>query len=120
MIEPYYQSERVKLFCGDCLSILPTLSGVDAVVTDPPYGISHSSNSRADRREGEAGMTTKEAIAEFVKLEAEGKIKDIAIVATLTNGNIEHERANCNAGQLLEAALVLQNEAAKLLRLADY
>jgi len=27
------------LYCGDCLEILPTLSKVDAVVTDPPYGI---------------------------------------------------------------------------------
>jgi DNA modification methylase len=29
----------VKLFCGDCLEILPTLEGVDAVITDPPYNI---------------------------------------------------------------------------------
>jgi site-specific DNA-methyltransferase (adenine-specific)/modification methylase len=27
------------LYCGDCLEILPTLGEVDAVVTDPPYGI---------------------------------------------------------------------------------
>jgi len=27
------------LFLGDCLEILPTLGKVDAVVTDPPYGI---------------------------------------------------------------------------------
>lgn len=27
------------LYCGDCRDILPTLSKVDAVVTDPPYGI---------------------------------------------------------------------------------
>lgn len=27
------------LYCGDCLDILPTLDQVDAVVTDPPYGI---------------------------------------------------------------------------------
>ena len=26
------------LYLGDCLEILPTLEGVDAVVTDPPYG----------------------------------------------------------------------------------
>lgn len=29
---------NVKLYCGDCLEILPTLTGVDAVVTDPPFG----------------------------------------------------------------------------------
>ena len=28
-----------RLILGDCREILPTLSGVDAVVTDPPYGI---------------------------------------------------------------------------------
>jgi DNA modification methylase len=27
------------LYCGDCREILPTLGRVDAVVTDPPYGI---------------------------------------------------------------------------------
>lgn len=27
------------LYRGDCLEILPTLGKVDAVVTDPPYGI---------------------------------------------------------------------------------
>ena len=32
------------LYLGDCLAVLPTLGPVDAVVTDPPYGISHSSN----------------------------------------------------------------------------
>ena len=30
---------RAKLFLGDCRDILPTLGKVDAVVTDPPYGI---------------------------------------------------------------------------------
>ena len=31
----------VTLYCGDCLEVLPTLEAgsVDAVVTDPPYGI---------------------------------------------------------------------------------
>ena len=27
------------LYHGDCLEILPTLGKVDAVVTDPPYGM---------------------------------------------------------------------------------
>jgi site-specific DNA-methyltransferase (adenine-specific) len=30
---------RIRLINADCLEVLPTLSGVDAVVTDPPYGI---------------------------------------------------------------------------------
>ena len=30
---------RATLYCGDCRDILPTLGKVDAVVTDPPYGI---------------------------------------------------------------------------------
>ena len=31
----------VRLICGDCLAVLPTLDagGIDAVVTDPPYGM---------------------------------------------------------------------------------
>ena len=32
-------SETVTLYFGDCREILPTLGTVDAVVTDPPYGI---------------------------------------------------------------------------------
>ena len=32
------------LYLGDCLDILPTLEKVDAVVTDPPYGMSFQSN----------------------------------------------------------------------------
>jgi len=34
---------RATLYLGDCRDILPTLGRVDAVVTDPPYGIAASS-----------------------------------------------------------------------------
>ncbi len=27
------------LYLGDCMDVLPTLERVDAVITDPPYGI---------------------------------------------------------------------------------
>ena len=30
---------NAELYLGDCLEILPTLDRVDAVITDPPYGI---------------------------------------------------------------------------------
>jgi DNA modification methylase len=38
----YIRKETIgdcTLFLGDCLSVMPTLGTVDAVVTDPPYGI---------------------------------------------------------------------------------
>lgn len=31
-------TDRVKLYNGDCLEIMPTLPKVDMVLTDPPYG----------------------------------------------------------------------------------
>jgi hypothetical protein len=38
---PYWTSPdgRHVIYCADCLTVLPHLSGVDAVVTDPPYGM---------------------------------------------------------------------------------
>jgi DNA modification methylase len=33
---------RVTLYLGDCLEIAPTLQGVDALISDPPYGIDYN------------------------------------------------------------------------------
>ena len=38
------RTERIgdaTLYLGDCHELVPTLSGIDAVVTDPPYGIGY-------------------------------------------------------------------------------
>lgn len=40
-------SDDVTLYLGDCRDILPTLGKVDAVVTDPPYGIGIAANGRS-------------------------------------------------------------------------
>ena len=50
-------SEIVKigdaiLYHGDCMEILPMLDKVDAVVTDPPYGIGFKYESHDDSEEG--------------------------------------------------------------------
>lgn len=37
------------LYLGDCMEILPTLPRVDAVITDPPYGIGENSKKVASR-----------------------------------------------------------------------
>lgn len=31
-------ADNVMLFCGDCRDVIPGLKGIDAVVSDPPYG----------------------------------------------------------------------------------
>ena len=36
-----------RLILGDCLEVMPTLGKVDAVVTDPPYGIAHVHSGKA-------------------------------------------------------------------------
>lgn len=36
---PYYDQDGVTIYHGDAYEVVPTLSRVDAVVTDPPYGI---------------------------------------------------------------------------------
>lgn len=40
--DPYYSDEWVTLYLGDCLEILPSISGVDLVVTSPPYNLGAS------------------------------------------------------------------------------
>jgi DNA modification methylase len=36
--------DGVTLILGDCLDVLPALAGIDAVVTDPPYGIAYEAS----------------------------------------------------------------------------
>lgn len=43
-MKPYFQDHWCTLYLGDCREVLPTLGSVDAVITDPPYGIRHSSS----------------------------------------------------------------------------
>ena len=45
---------EVKLYLGDCLDILPTLESesVDAVITDPPYGIEITKSPRISITKG--------------------------------------------------------------------
>jgi DNA modification methylase len=49
------QIGRATLYLGDCRDILPTLPKVDAVVTDPPYGI--GADKAASKNNGKWGWT---------------------------------------------------------------
>jgi DNA modification methylase len=55
-MEPVYTRKEVigdaVLYLGDCLNILPTLPKVDAVITDPPYGIKEAAGKAKTRTSG--------------------------------------------------------------------
>lgn len=54
------------LYLADCLDVLPTLGKVDAVVTDPPYGVNYSGSTTKHGNNGGAYVSfddTPEAIA---------------------------------------------------------
>lgn len=54
---------RVTLYLGDCREILPTLKGVDAVVSDPPYGISYDPNCGKHSNESSHGKVIDDDVA---------------------------------------------------------
>ena len=41
-MKPYYERDGITIYHGDCREIIPHIGTVDAVVTDPPYGIESS------------------------------------------------------------------------------
>jgi len=46
---------NARLILGDCREVLPTLGKVDAVITDPPYGIGESSKNHKSRNRVKGG-----------------------------------------------------------------
>lgn len=69
MVE-WVQIGDARLACGDCRAVLPTLGKVDAVVTDPPYGMGKDiANDTID----EADAVTSSAI-EWCKENVSGNV----------------------------------------------
>lgn len=58
-LRPYYQDDRVVIYHGNCLEILPRLIGVDVALFDPPYSDYVHGNSRSGSAEG--GGISREA-----------------------------------------------------------
>lgn len=48
-MKPYYEHAGITIYHGDCREILPSLGAVDAVVTDPPYGIGEARGKNKSR-----------------------------------------------------------------------
>lgn len=70
---------NATLYLGDCRDILPTLGKVDAVVTDPPYGLDFPYNSYVDTPEALQSL-----VADFVPLSLE-LAKRVVITPGVTN-----------------------------------
>ena len=54
------KEERIgphRLILGDCLEVMPSLGKVDAVVTDPPYGIGEGAGKTATRQRKAGGAS---------------------------------------------------------------
>jgi len=48
-VTPFYQDEAVCIYHGDCREVLPFLSGVDVVITDPPYDTNTHERARTSK-----------------------------------------------------------------------
>lgn len=53
---------NATLYLGDCMDILPTLDKVDAVITDPPYGIGIDRAMAASSGTKSGGMMAKKGV----------------------------------------------------------
>lgn len=73
---------RATLYCGDCRDVLPTLGEVDAVISDPPYGIGLD-------YETDGFQDTPDELAELVRFFVPECIKRAKVVS-LTPGNVNH------------------------------
>lgn len=49
---PYYEHNGITIYHGDCLEVMPLLSKVDLVLTDPQYGIGFNVNAKRSRKSG--------------------------------------------------------------------
>ena len=48
-VTPYFRDEATVIYNNDCRDILPLIPPVDLVLTDPPYGVTYSSNHNLGR-----------------------------------------------------------------------
>ena len=75
------------LYLGDCLEILPTLGKVDAVVTDPPYGIGADRGAGKNAAKWEAFTGDARWDAAPPDAETMRIIKDFAPLCIIWGGN---------------------------------
>lgn len=91
---------RATLYLGDCRDILPTLPKVDAVVTDPPYGIGAAkAGAHSSIRDNDA-WERKEWDNERPSAEVFAAILNAAPVVAIWGGNYFADLLPASAGWL--------------------
>lgn len=60
-------AEGVTLHLGDCREILPTLGKVDAVVTDPPYGVEFKGKNTKHTKREKDGYASTDDNSDFIE-----------------------------------------------------
>jgi len=61
---------NATLYFGDCMEVLPTLPKVDAVITDPPYGVNAAVSTRNDLIIGDESTKVRDAVFEMCQADA--------------------------------------------------
>lgn len=64
---PYYDDGQVTIYHGDARDILPHLPHYDAVVTDPPYGVTFEGKNTKHTTRRDDGYTLIEDTPEYVQ-----------------------------------------------------
>ena len=75
------------LYLGDCLEIMPGLDPVDAVVTDPPYGIDYGKQGSFSKLHGWGGRENVSWDAERPALPVFDAIRSISKAQIIWGGN---------------------------------
>jgi DNA modification methylase len=70
-MKPYYEHAGITIYHGDCREILPFISA-ELLMTDPPYGINHTSNHIAD-------TTTAEWMNSAIDGDTDCSVRDYAL-----------------------------------------
>ena len=74
------QIGNATLYLGDCMEVLPTLDKVDAVITDPPYGIGETGNNSRQKAPGLSRLGTKTRIVDYPKMDWDNAPPDAALI----------------------------------------
>jgi site-specific DNA-methyltransferase (adenine-specific) len=100
-----------RLACGDCLEILPEIEGVDAVVTDPPYGINTKSDGNGKLSPWGDLCNSAFWYREWIEL-CRASLKSTGCLWSFLNWRsmVTFQKASCDARWPIESLLVWDKE----------